>query len=260
MVKFMRKFILCTLVLCGALLARAQVTILVTSQGSGLSSQTWFTSGSQGEMRTNDIKNHWNYGRYITSAAHTSNGWFIAMSKGMPWTNQSYQTSTTWPDSYVQGQKKQGYMITSMAASDSGWLVVTSEGSNITDQQICSAPWSSLSGWIKGWWDKNYYITSIACQNSLWTVVMSKGSGVKYTAQSYFTSTTTSDLGKKIKEKWDDGYRITAMEYGNGTYFCIMSKFPGSATDMQSYNINTDFEAWEKEKSKDGYVITYIGG
>lgn len=238
----------------------AQVTAVVTSKNSELSSQTWFTTGTGGSMRENDIKNNWNYDRYITAAGYTSNGWFIVMSKGVNWTNQSYRTSSQWPDSYVHDQKENGYMITSLASSNSSWLVVTSQGTGYTDQQICAAPWSSLGDWITGWWNKDYYITSIACQNSLWTIVMSKGSGVKYTTQSYFGASSTSELKKKIKEKWDNGYVITALEYGDGSYLCVMSKYVGSSSAIESWNINTNFEKDLEEKEKEGYLITYIGG
>lgn len=261
MVKFIPRFLVLLTALISSLYSQAQVTAVIVTQNSGLSSQTWFTTGSKGnEMRENDIKNNWNYDRYITSAAHTSNGWFIVMSKGVSWTNQSYKTSFSWPDTYVHEQKDKGYMITSLAASDSKWLVVTSYGSGYSDQQVCSAPWYTLKDWISGWWIKDYYITSIACQNSLWTIVMSKGTGVKYTDQTYFGVASTSELNKKIKEKWDEGYRITALEYGDEAYLCVMSKYAGSASQMQSYNINRDFEKWEKEKKSEGYLITYIGG
>lgn len=261
MVKIYLKIPLLFIVLVSSLCSYAQVTAVIATKNSGLSSQTWFTTGSNGTiLRENDIKNNWNYDRYITAAAHTSNGWFIVMSKGVPWTNQSYKTSSSWPDTYVHEQKDKGYMITSLAASNSKWLIVTSYGSGYLDQQICSAPWSSMKDWIKTWWDKNYYITSIACQNSLWTVVMSTGSGVKFTDQSYFGANSTSELNKKIKEKWDEGFRITSLEYGDGSYLCIMSKYIGSSSQMQSYNIDTNFEKWEKEKREEGYLITYVGG
>lgn len=240
--------------------AYGQVTAVVMSKGSDLTSQGYFSSGSNGSLQKIEIENNWNYDKYITSAGYTSNGWFLSMSKGVKWTNQGYKQSSSWPDDYVHEQKEKGYMITSLASSNSSWLVVTSYGTGFTDQQICAAPWSSLGSWVSGWWDKGYYITSIACQNSLWTIVMSKGSSIKYTMQAYFGATSTSELEKKIKEKWDEGYRITALEYGDGSYLCVMSQYPGSSSDMQSYNINNNFEKWVKGKWDEGYKITYIGG
>ena len=254
------KFIIIISFFISTLGVDAQVTAVVTSKNSGLTSQTWFTTGSGGSMRENDIKNNRNYDRYITSAGYTSNGWFIVMSKGVKWTNQSYKTSSQWPDSYVHEQKEKGYMITSLASSNSSWMVVTSQGTGYSDQQICSAPWSSLKDWIKKWWDNNYYITSIACQNSLWTVVMSKGSGVVFTTQSYFGANSTSELKKKINDKWNEGYVITALEYGDGSYLCVMSKYNGSSAAVESWIINTDFEKDLEEKTKEGYQITYVGG
>ncbi|MGM9846596.1 MAG: hypothetical protein ACI31F_01455 [Muribaculaceae bacterium] len=239
----------------------SQVTAVVMSQDSGLSSTYWFTTGSNGQvLRENDIKNQWNYDKYITSASYNSNGWFMVMSLGTKWTNQSYKTSSSWPDEYVHNQKEKGYMITSLTASSNKWLVVTTEGTGYTDQQICSAPWSSLESWIKKWWDKDYYITSIACKGSLWTVVMSYGYGVKYTGQSYFGASSTSKLEEKVKAKWNEGYRITALEYDGGEYLCVMSKYYGSSTQMQTYSINDSFKDWVESKEKEGYRITYVGG
>lgn len=250
----------CLFAICCFLSAKAEVTATVMTQGTSLYNQTYFSSGSNGDLQTTDIKKYWDEDKYITSAGYTSNGWYITMSKGTGWTSQGYKTSSTWPDDYVRSRKADGFYITSLTASNSKWLVVTTKGTGYTNQQICSAPWSTLGDWIKKWWDKGYYITSIACKNNMWTMVMSIGSGVKYTQQSYFGASTYSELETKIKDKWSDGYRITALEYGDNAYFCVMSKYPGSGSDMQTYNINTDFGSWVKQKWDDNYKITYVGG
>lgn len=252
--------LICLLSIVFALQSLAQTTIVVTTGNTGYTGQSWSTTGSGRPFDDETVKKYWNEDKYITSAAHTSRGWFIAMNKGVKWTNQSYKTSSSWPDSFVHEYKEKGYMITSVASSDSQWLVVVSKNTDYTDQQICSAPWSSLKDWIKQWWDKGYYITGIACQSGLWTVIMSKTS--IYKAQAYMWSHSADGIGKKLKEYWDKGYLITALEYGGGEFFCIMSTTENSASTGQNYFIKvsedptkTIQEAWDK-----GRNITYIGG
>lgn len=238
----------------------SQTTIVITSSDSGYTNQSWRYCGSGNAFDGETVKKYWNEDKYITSVAWTSRGWFYAMNKGVKWTNQSYKIASSWPDDFVHEYKENGYMITSLASSDSHYLVVVSKGTGITDQQVCSAPWSSLKDWIKQWWDKSYRITSIACKSGLWTVVMSKGSS--YEQQSYMWANSADDISKKLKEYWDKGYIITALEYGGGEFFCIMSTTSTSSSAGQSKFIKSDSspesfinEAWAKN-----WNITYIGG
>lgn len=255
----MKHLLLTLIAVISMMTCGATETIVIMTQDTPLKDQWWFTTGSSGtSLRENDIKNNWNYDRYITSAAWTSNGWFMVMSKGVTWTNQSYKLSSSWPESFIREKRGLGYYITSLTARNSQWLVVMSQGTGYTDQQVCSAPWSTLKDWIKGWWDKGYEITEACCQNSLWTIVMSSGSNI--TQQSYFGASTTGQLENMIKEKWNDGFRITKLSYGNGEYFCVMSKYPGSSTAMQTYSINTSFKDFVTKKTDEGYLISYVGG
>lgn len=151
-------------------------------------------------------------------------------------------------------------MITSIGANDTNWVVVTSTNTGITDQMICSAPWSNLKPWIKEMWDKDFRITDIAFHKGLWTIVMSKTATVP--SQSYMWATSADDIAKKIKDYWDKGYIIKALEYGGGEFFCIMDKTDSSVSQGQSRFIKNSEapnsfiqEAWDK-----GWNITYIGG
>ena len=243
-----------------ALPALAQTTIVVTTSRTGYSGQSWRYCGSGKPFDKETIKKYWIEDKYITSMAWTSHGWFYAMNHGVDWTDQSYKISSDWPDDFVQEYKRQGYMITSLASSDTEFVVVVSQNTDITDQQVCAAPWSNLKDWIRKWWDDGYYITGIACKSGLWTVVMSQTD--RYQRQSYMWANSAEEIGKKIKEYWDKGYLITALEYGGGEFFCIMSTTDNSADAGQSRFIKVSespesfiSEAWEK-----GWNITYIGG
>ena len=234
-------------------------TIIIMQDNTGLSSQSWFYSGSGNSLQTEDIKKYWNEDKYITAAAYTSNGWFISMAKGTKWTNQSYKNTSQWPDSWVHEKMDAGYMITSLAASDNNWLIVMSEGSDYKKQEICGAPWSTVKEFIKKWWDEDYYITGIACQNGMLTVVMSLTD--LYSGQSYFGASDTSTLKTKIKEKWDAGYIITALEYGGGEFLCVMSKRKDGKFTKEYWQVNpSDVSKHIKEYWDQYYNISYIGG
>lgn len=234
-------------------------TIIIMQDNTGLSSQSWFYSGSANSLQTEEIKKYWNEDKYITAAAYTSNGWFVSMAKGTKWTNQSYHNTSQWPDSWVHEKMDAGYMITSLAASDNNWLIVMSEGSDYKKQEICGAPWSTVKEFIKKWWDANYYITGIACQNGMWTVVMSLTE--LYSGQSYFWASDTSTLKTKIKEKWDAGYIITALEYGGGEFLCVMSKRKDGKFTKENWQVNpSDVSKHINEYWANSYKIAYIGG
>ena len=56
-------------------------TIIIMQDNTGLSSQSWFYSGSGNSLQTEEIKKYWNEDKYITTAAYTSNGWFVSMAR-----------------------------------------------------------------------------------------------------------------------------------------------------------------------------------
>lgn len=241
------------------MISNAQSAIVIMDNNTSYGMQAYFSSGSSYELQENEIDKYWDKDYYITSVAHGSWGWFVSMSQGVKWTDQSYIYQASWPDNWIFQKRKEGKYITSLASSDNKWMIVASSNSDYTAQEICAAPWSTLKDFIKKWWDNDYYITSVACQKGLWTVVMSKTK--IYKAQAYFWSTTTSDLSKKIDEKWDEGYSITTLEYGGGEYFCIMSKYNDSKSRLQHWHIGLSGYQDDIKKYWDkSWRITYIGG
>lgn len=256
--KYKIYFLNCLLIMVSNF-AIAQSNIIVMQTETPIGMQVYFYSGSGNPIQENEIEKYWHEDYYITSVAYGTKGWFVSMSKGMKWTNQSYKKSSSWPDAFVHAEKEKGKFITSLAASDNQWLVVTSKNCDITQQEICGAPWDQLKEWIMKWWNSGYYITSIACQNSMWTVVMSKTS--LYSQQAYMWAKTTDEMKKKINDKWSEGYSITAFEYGGGEYFCVMSKFNPNKKCYQTWITNpSDIAKHIKENWDKLYRIVYIGG
>lgn len=260
-ITIMRKvFILGIMLFASPYLISAQSNIaVIMDMDTGYTNQSYFYSGSSNGLQKDEIKKYWDEGKYITSVAHTSVGWFVSMNKGVKWTSQSYNNVSTWPDSWVHEKMNDGYAITSLAASDSQWMIVMSKGTDYSNQQVCSAPWSSLKDWISKWWDQGLHITGIAYCDRLWTVVMSKTS--IYSTQAYLWASSTSELSDKIKKKWDEDYLITALEYGGGEWFCIMTKFSSGKSPAESYKVSfTSPGNYIKEYWDKSYQIKYIGG
>ena len=258
-IKINHRFVVFALLCVGTISSVAQSNIIVMQTETPIGMQTYFYSGNGNSLQEDEIKKYWDEDYYITSAAYGSKGWFVVMSKGVKWTTQSYKTSSSWPDAFVHEELEKGKFITTLASSDSRWLVVTSKNCDITQQEICAAPWDNLKEWIKKWWNNDYYITSIACQNGLWTIVMSKTT--LYTNQSYFWATSTSDIKTKVQAKWDEGYDITALDYGNGEYFCVMSKLNQTNKCLQHWQINpSNVSKHVKEYWDNSYRIVYVGG
>lgn len=234
-------------------------TIIIMQDNTGLSSQSWFYSGSGNSLQEGEILKNWNEDRYITAAAYTSKGWFVSMAKGTKWTNQSYKYTSQWPDDWVHELVDVGYMITSLAASNNNWLIVMSKGSDYKKQALCCGPWSTIKESIDIWWYADYFITGIACQNGMWTVVMSLTD--LYSGQTYFATSDLSTLKTTIKEKWDEGYIITALEYVGGEFFCVMSKRKDGKFTKEYWKLNpSDVSKHIKEYWDKNYSISYIGG
>lgn len=56
-------------------LAQDNVTFILMEENDKLKEQTWFYSGSGGELQQSEIKKYWDQDKYITAASYTENGW-----------------------------------------------------------------------------------------------------------------------------------------------------------------------------------------
>lgn len=66
----------------------------------------------------------------------------VVMSKGTPYTQQSYKVSDSFPFKWINKKWKEGFYVTSMATSHTRWAVVMSRNAGFVDQ-VCPhcAPW-----------------------------------------------------------------------------------------------------------------------
>jgi hypothetical protein len=81
------------------------------------------------------IMEKWEEGFYITAMTGSTGGSsLVVMSKGTPYTQQSYKVSDSFPFKWINKKWKEGFYVTSMATSHSRWAVVMSRNAGFIDQ------------------------------------------------------------------------------------------------------------------------------
>ena len=79
----------------------------------------------------------WEEGFYITAMAGSNAGSsLVVMSKGTPYTQQSYKVSDSFPFKWISKKWKEGFHVTSMATSKCRWAVVMSRNAGFVDQCV----------------------------------------------------------------------------------------------------------------------------
>ena len=83
------------------------------------------------------IMEQWEEGFYITAMAgsnHSSS--LVVMSKGTPYTQQSYKVSDSFPFKWISKKWKEGFHVTSMATSKTRWAIVMSRNAGFVHQCV----------------------------------------------------------------------------------------------------------------------------
>jgi hypothetical protein len=81
------------------------------------------------------LQEKWEEGYYITAMAGSmSSASLVVMSKGTPYTQQSYKVSDSFPFKWINKKWKEGFYVTSMATSHTRWAVVMSRNAGFVDQ------------------------------------------------------------------------------------------------------------------------------
>jgi hypothetical protein len=87
---------------------------LIMDAGTGYSAQMWNLSTQF--LPKEWILEQWDDGYYITSLAGSTTGSaLVIMSKGTPYTQQSYKVSDSFPFKWINKKWKEGFYVTSMA-------------------------------------------------------------------------------------------------------------------------------------------------
>ena len=85
------------------------------------------------------LQEKWEEGYYITAMAGSmSSACLVVMSKGTPYTQQSYKVSDSFPFKWINKKWKEGFYVTSMATSHTRWAVVMSRNAGFVDQVRCT--------------------------------------------------------------------------------------------------------------------------
>ena len=151
------KFLLIAFFLCTILKAQDK-TIIITESDLSYTNQTWLYSGNKG-LQEDKIKQNWDTGKRITSAAYTSNGWFVTMANDSYIGAQTYRLSASIPKDWIKEKWNEGYYITSTAYSGTQWLIIMSKHNSFHAQSYYCNTWENLRNWIRKKWDDSYEIT-----------------------------------------------------------------------------------------------------
>lgn len=237
-------------------------TLMLCEGGIPCTAQSWFYSGSNNALQEDKIKQGWDDGYRIMSAAYTYNGWFVTMGKGTGYTMQTYNYTTQEPAEWIQQKWSEGYYITSYAGSRTHWLVVMTQGTGYTQQcRLRGVTFADLKPDIDEAYSEGYRVTCATWSGWDWVIVMSKNSG--YAMQTCGIRDwlgTQNDIGSH----WSNNdWTLCVLEYnGEGQYFYVLSQYAdGHKSNGQNYKLApANWNDYISERWKEGRYIRYIGG
>ncbi|GJV26430.1 casein kinase 1-like protein HD16 [Tanacetum coccineum] len=133
---------------------------LIMDAGTGFSAQVYEVSPVF--LHKEWIMEQWERNFYISSIAGAANGSsLVVMSKGTPYTQQSYKVSESFPFKWISKKWKEGFHVTSMTTAGSRWGVVMSRNAGFSDQ-VVELDFLYPSEGIHRRWESGYRITSMA--------------------------------------------------------------------------------------------------
>lgn len=155
----------------------------------------------------------WEQKFYISAVAGSDNGSaLIVMSKGTPFTQQSYKVSDSFPFKWISKKWREGFHVTSMATAGSRWGVVMSRNAGFTDQ-VVELDFLYPSEGIHRRWDMGYRITATAATSDQAAFVLSVPRK-KLPDETQETLRTSTFPSTHVKEKWARNLYIAAVCYG----------------------------------------------
>ncbi|KAL5673203.1 hypothetical protein ACJX0J_017509, partial [Zea mays] len=141
----------------------ANLWALIMDAGTGFCSQVYELSPVF--LHKDWIMEQWEKSYYITAIAGSSNeSSLVVMSKGTPYTQQSYKVSESFPYKWINKKWKEGFHVTSMATAGNRWGVVMSRNSGFSTQ-VVELDFLYPSEGIYRRWESGYRITSMAATN-----------------------------------------------------------------------------------------------
>ena len=159
------------------------------------------------------ILEQWDDGYYITAfAGSTTGSALVIMSKGTPYTQQSYKVSDSFPFKWINKKWKEGFYVTSIATSGTRWAVVMSRNAGFVDQCV-ELDFMYPSEGIHRRWDSGFRITCCAATPDQAAYVLSipRRRPADETQETLRTSAFPST---HVKEKWAKNLYISAVAFG----------------------------------------------
>eukprot|EP00249_Psilotum_nudum_P024363 c29166_g1_i9 orf=616-1602(-) len=184
---------------------------LIMDAGTGFSGQVY--NFSHLFLNKDWIMEQWDEKFYISSVAGSDNGSsIVVMSKGMPYTQQSYKVSDSFPFKWISKKWREGFHVTSMATAGYRWGVVMSRNAGFTDQ-VVELDFLYPSEGIHHRWDTGYRITAVAGTLDQVALVLS-ASRKKLADETQETLRTSAFPSTHVKEKWSRNLYIAAVCHG----------------------------------------------
>lgn len=184
---------------------------LIMDAGTGFTQQVYTLSNQF--LPKEWIMEKWEDGFYITAMAGSSSGSsLVVMSKGTPYTQQSYKVSDTFPFKWINKKWKEGFFVTAMATSHSRWAVVMSRNAGFVDQCV-ELDFQYPSEGIHRRWDNGFRITSCAATPDQAAFVLSVPKR-RPNDETQETLRTSAFPSTHVKEKWAKNLYIAGVAYG----------------------------------------------
>ncbi|KAF7015685.1 hypothetical protein CFC21_029461 [Triticum aestivum] len=189
----------------------ANLWALIMDAGTGFGSQVHELSPVF--LHKDWIMDQWEKSFYITAIAGALNGSsLVVMSKGTPYTQQSYKVSESFPFKWINKKWKEGFHVTSMATAGNRWGVVMSRNSGYSGQ-IVELDFLYPSEGIHWRWEHGYRITSSAATGDQAAFILSKPKR-KPVDETQETLRTSAFPSNHVKDKWAKNLYIASICYG----------------------------------------------
>ncbi|KAG2686337.1 hypothetical protein I3760_09G001500 [Carya illinoinensis] len=189
----------------------ANLWALIMDAGTGFTAQVYELSAVF--LHKDWIMEQWEKNFYISSIAGAANGSsLVVMSKGTPYTQQSYKVSESFPFKWINKKWKEGFHVTSMTTAGCRWGVVMSRNAGFSDQ-VVELDFLYPSEGIHRRWESGYRITSMAATADQAAFILSipKRKLIDETQETLRTSAFPS---AHVKEKWSKNLYIASICYG----------------------------------------------
>nr|CAB3478455.1 unnamed protein product [Digitaria exilis] len=189
----------------------ANLWALIMDAGTGFTSQVYELSPIF--LHKDWIMEQWENNYYISAIAGATNGSsLVVMSKGTPYTQQSYKVSESFPYKWINKKWKEGFHVTSMTTAGSRWGVVMSRNSGYSDQ-VVELDFLYPSEGIHRRWENGYRITSTAATGDQAAFILSIPKR-KLMDETQETLRTSAFPSNHVKEKWAKNLYIASICYG----------------------------------------------